>query len=123
MHQIRVHFSALGHPVAGDPVYGRATRGTLLKRQFLHAALLRFDHRRTGEEADFRVSRLPEDLSRRSWCGSARRAGGPHRRPHWSVTAPTGGFPGSDRPGRSASGTRAPRRRSDHKTYWEPMLR
>jgi 23S rRNA pseudouridine1911/1915/1917 synthase len=62
MHQIRVHFSALGHPVAGDPVYGRATRGTLLKRQFLHAALLRFVHPRTGEELTFE-SPLPEDLA------------------------------------------------------------
>ena len=41
-HQIRAHLKAIGHPVAGDPEYGRA--GVLgLERQFLHAARLAFD--------------------------------------------------------------------------------
>ena len=47
-HQIRVHFAAIGHPVAGDPEYG--TRGRHgLERQFLHASRLRVQapqHRR-----------------------------------------------------------------------------
>jgi 23S rRNA pseudouridine1911/1915/1917 synthase len=34
-HQIRVHFSAIGYPVAGDPIYGGKV--PFLKRQFLHA--------------------------------------------------------------------------------------
>jgi 23S rRNA pseudouridine1911/1915/1917 synthase len=62
-HQIRVHFSALGHPVAGDPVYGRIGGKLPLDRQFLHAALLRFRHPRSGESMEF-VSPLPDDLDR-----------------------------------------------------------
>jgi 23S rRNA pseudouridine1911/1915/1917 synthase len=62
MHQIRVHFSALGHPIVGDPVYGRAIAGLSLNRQFLHSSLLRFIHPRTGEGMEF-ASMLPEDLA------------------------------------------------------------
>jgi 23S rRNA pseudouridine1911/1915/1917 synthase len=61
-HQIRVHLQAIGHPVAGDPEYGRA--GLLgLERQFLHATRLAFDHPITGEPVEVR-SPLPEDLQR-----------------------------------------------------------
>jgi 23S rRNA pseudouridine1911/1915/1917 synthase len=61
-HQIRVHLQAIGHPVAGDPVYGAA--GALgLERQFLHAARLAFEHPLTGEPIEVR-SPLPEDLRR-----------------------------------------------------------
>ena len=61
-HQIRAHLKAIGHPVAGDPEYGRA--GLLgLPRQFLHAERLAFDHPVTGEHVDVR-SPLPEDLAR-----------------------------------------------------------
>jgi 23S rRNA pseudouridine1911/1915/1917 synthase len=60
-HQIRVHFSAIGHPIVGDLVYGRSIRGTALSRQFLHAALLNFKHPVTGEDLEFR-SNLPPDL-------------------------------------------------------------
>jgi 23S rRNA pseudouridine1911/1915/1917 synthase len=60
-HQIRAHFEAIGHPVAGDPEYGGA--GALgLGRQFLHAARLRFAHPFTGDELDLE-SPLPEDLA------------------------------------------------------------
>ena len=60
-HQIRVHLQAIGHPVAGDPEYGRA--GLLgLERQFLHAARLAFEHPRTREPVDV-VSPLPADLA------------------------------------------------------------
>jgi 23S rRNA pseudouridine1911/1915/1917 synthase len=59
-HQIRVHFAAIDHPVAGDPEYG--TRGRHgLKRQFLHASRLEFTHPRTEERLSFR-SELPDDL-------------------------------------------------------------
>jgi 23S rRNA pseudouridine1911/1915/1917 synthase len=59
-HQIRAHLLAIGHPVAGDPEYGRA--GLLgLERQFLHAEHLAFRHPATGEPVDVR-SPLPGDL-------------------------------------------------------------
>ena len=59
-HQIRVHFSAIGHPVIGDPRYGEGeTYG--LSRQFLHACTLAFVHPRTGVAMRF-DSELPEDL-------------------------------------------------------------
>ncbi len=60
-HQIRVHLEAIALPVSGDPVYG--VRGDLgLKRQFLHAARLAFDHPFTGERVDV-SSALPPDLA------------------------------------------------------------
>jgi 23S rRNA pseudouridine1911/1915/1917 synthase len=59
-HQIRAHLKAIGHPVAGDPEYGRA--GELgLPRQFLHADHLAFVHPVTGEAIDER-SPLPPEL-------------------------------------------------------------
>jgi 23S rRNA pseudouridine1911/1915/1917 synthase len=61
-HQIRAHFQAIGHPVAGDPSYGGAGRHGL-ERQFLHSARLRFVHPRTAQELDLR-SPLPADLER-----------------------------------------------------------
>jgi len=60
-HQIRVHFAAVGHPVAGDPVYGRGPRDLGLSRQFLHAQLIRFLDPGTGEKVELE-STLPEDL-------------------------------------------------------------
>jgi 23S rRNA pseudouridine1911/1915/1917 synthase len=62
MHQIRVHLSALGHPIVGDPLYGRPLRGLVINRQFLHAARLRFEHPATGERLDL-GSPLPPDLA------------------------------------------------------------
>ena len=59
-HQIRVHFAAIGHPVAGDPEYGSGGRHGL-ERQFLHASRLGFAHPRTGERVEF-TSLLPDDL-------------------------------------------------------------
>jgi 23S rRNA pseudouridine1911/1915/1917 synthase len=59
-HQIRAHLNAIGHPVAGDPEYGRA--GLLgLPRQFLHAERLAFAHPVTGEPVEVR-SPLPPEL-------------------------------------------------------------
>lgn len=67
-HQIRVHFAAIQHPIAGDPEYG--TRGRHgLKRQFLHASRLAFTHPRTEEALEF-TSELPDDL--RDALGKAR---------------------------------------------------
>ncbi|MHB8993592.1 MAG: RluA family pseudouridine synthase [Chloroflexota bacterium] len=60
-HQIRVHFSFIGHPVAGDRLYGTGRGPNGLKRQFLHATLLVFDSPLTGERLTFR-SPLPGDL-------------------------------------------------------------
>ena len=59
-HQIRVHFSAIGHPVAGDPLYTR--RNPLgIGRQFLHSHRLAFLHPFSGEDLQFDVP-LPDDL-------------------------------------------------------------
>ncbi|MDX6720828.1 MAG: rRNA synthase [Solirubrobacteraceae bacterium] len=60
-HQIRVHLQAIGHPVCGDPDYG--TAGLYgLRRQFLHAVRLAFEHPVTGAALDV-TSPLPEDLA------------------------------------------------------------
>jgi 23S rRNA pseudouridine1911/1915/1917 synthase len=60
-HQIRVHFAAIGHPVAGDPLYSR--RDSLgVGRQFLHSYKLAFAHPFSGEELAFEAP-LPEDLA------------------------------------------------------------
>jgi 23S rRNA pseudouridine1911/1915/1917 synthase len=61
-HQIRVHMSAIGHPVVGDRLYGGSARFGL-ERQFLHAARLSFPHPVTGEPVDVE-SALPDDLER-----------------------------------------------------------
>ena len=59
-HQIRVHTSALGHPVAGDFMYGWELED-LPGRFALHAAYLRFEHPVTGEVLTFE-SPLPDEL-------------------------------------------------------------
>lgn len=64
-HQIRVHFSALRHPCAGDLTYGADPRlaATLgLTRQWLHARELGFDHPVTGEPIRV-TSEYPQDLA------------------------------------------------------------
>ena len=68
-HQIRVHLSAIGHPIVGDAVYGgihRRTQPNLrvvmrLERPFLHAARLAFTHPADGRRVEFE-SPLPPDL-------------------------------------------------------------
>lgn len=52
-HQIRVHMAYLGHPVAGDPVYGPKKVLTFLQGQCLHAGKIGFVHPRTGEYLEF----------------------------------------------------------------------
>jgi 23S rRNA pseudouridine1911/1915/1917 synthase len=67
-HQVRVHMTSLGHPLLGDPAYGRTRSGhrELLKRlsferQALHAAELGFIHPVTGETLSFK-SAVPSDM-------------------------------------------------------------
>ena len=60
-HQIRVHLSAIGHPVLADGRYGGNPAGLSLDRPFLHAASLGFTHPTTGEALQF-TSPLPDDL-------------------------------------------------------------
>jgi 23S rRNA pseudouridine1911/1915/1917 synthase len=58
-HQIRVHMSALGHPVVGDATYGK--RSDVIERQFLHAWKLAFAMPLGGRTVEFE-SPLPVDL-------------------------------------------------------------
>jgi 23S rRNA pseudouridine1911/1915/1917 synthase len=66
-HQIRVHLSSVGHPVAGDDTYGGGGGRRLIalppQRHFLHAAWLRFRHPVSGQPMDLRAP-LPDDLRR-----------------------------------------------------------
>jgi 23S rRNA pseudouridine1911/1915/1917 synthase len=67
-HQVRVHMSSIGHPLLGDPVYGRSgkSHGNLLMelqfhRQALHAAELGFTHPVTKNRLSF-SSPMPSDM-------------------------------------------------------------
>ncbi len=60
-HQIRVHMSAIGHPVAGDWTYGASRRDLGLARMFLHARRLKFGDPESGEPVIVE-SPLPADL-------------------------------------------------------------
>ena len=57
-HQIRVHMTYIGHPVAGDPVYGPKKPVPNLDGQCLHARVIGFVHPRTGEYLEI-TSELP----------------------------------------------------------------
>ena len=67
-HQIRVHFSSIGHPVLGDKTYGKKTtldtgkQKITFPRQMLHAELLGFTHPATGEYMEFRTE-MPQDMT------------------------------------------------------------
>lgn len=58
-HQIRVHMASIGHPVAGDDVYGPKKIITKLNGQCLHAKVIGFVHPRSGKYMEFN-SELPE---------------------------------------------------------------
>ncbi|MBR2674599.1 MAG: RluA family pseudouridine synthase [Mogibacterium sp.] len=58
-HQIRVHLSHIGHPIAGDELYGGSS--DLINRQALHAYYIEFDHPHTGERMSFK-SPIPGDI-------------------------------------------------------------
>jgi 23S rRNA pseudouridine1911/1915/1917 synthase len=67
-HQVRVHMASIGHPLLGDPAYGRSGKahGILLKqlgfdRQALHAAELGFTHPVTKRKLSF-ASAMPPDM-------------------------------------------------------------
>lgn len=75
-HQIRVHFSALGHPCAGDLTYGAdpaLSAGLGLTRQWLHARTLGFAHPVTGRPVEYH-SAYPADLA---YAVEVLRDGGP----------------------------------------------
>ena len=69
-HQIRVHLSAIGHPIVGDSLYGgvhRRVAGDIravqrLERPFLHAVRLAFSHPRDGRRMEF-IAPLADDLT------------------------------------------------------------
>ncbi|HAP76253.1 MAG TPA: RNA pseudouridine synthase [Acidimicrobiaceae bacterium] len=61
-HQIRVHLSAIGHPVVGDATYGGVRAHIHPPRPFLHAAALELDHPVSRESMRFE-SALPDDLA------------------------------------------------------------
>ncbi|WP_344706881.1 RluA family pseudouridine synthase [Sphingomonas swuensis] len=68
-HQVRVHMASIGHPLLGDPVYGRAPAQKLrelllrlnFRRQALHAARLGFVHPVTKDRLSFE-SAIPQDM-------------------------------------------------------------
>lgn len=72
-HQIRVHLSSMGHPILGDPLYGRRRKpGTIhdpvlrecakrMDRQALHALQLGFNHPRTGERIQL-IAPIPQNM-------------------------------------------------------------
>lgn len=71
-HQIRVHLSSAGLPLVGDPIYGRSRRrAPKLERPALHAAVLGFEHPRSGEPLRFEAETAPDlaELIERLACG------------------------------------------------------
>jgi 23S rRNA pseudouridine1911/1915/1917 synthase len=60
-HQIRVHLASIGHPILGDPLYGRKRKLGTMGRQALHAHRLGFIHPQTGERVEF-VSPIPKEF-------------------------------------------------------------
>ena len=87
-HQIRVHMAHIGHPLVGDPVYGRGPRARAaltpeqfdavryFPRQALHALRLKLVHPAGGEAVEFSAP-IPNDLSKLLSClGQSKPAGG-----------------------------------------------
>jgi 23S rRNA pseudouridine1911/1915/1917 synthase len=98
-HQIRVHMAAIGHPLLGDPLYGRdrkdlqhsplAHQLSWFRRQALHAWVLGFVHPATGEWLECRAA-LPADLEH--LLARLRRDAGAAERDH-AVSFPPGRGP------------------------------
>jgi 23S rRNA pseudouridine955/2504/2580 synthase len=64
-HQIRVHLASAGHPIAGDDKYGESERQRAfqklgLKRMFLHAWRLQFNHPASGDRVALQADLPPE---------------------------------------------------------------
>ena len=72
-HQIRVHMAYIGHPVTGDPKYGRQKCCFTIHGQALHSRSLTFYHPTTGEKMTF-TAPLPPDME--AILGILRREGG-----------------------------------------------
>ena len=62
-HQIRVHFKSIGHPLVGDPTYGKRNTVLAFTRQALHAERLGFRHPQTGRRMSWRAP-SPPDMQR-----------------------------------------------------------
>lgn len=62
-HQIRVHFSYIGFPVVGDPLYGTRKQAFEIEGQALHAYRLSFAHPRSGKQITCEAP-LPEDMEK-----------------------------------------------------------
>ena len=60
-HQIRVHLSHIGHPIAGDALYEGGS--DIIKRQALHACFIEFNHPHSGNRISFEAA-LPEDIEK-----------------------------------------------------------
>lgn len=78
-HQVRVHLAAIGHPVAGDTVYGGRRAAAHAARQMLHAHALRFTHPHNGDQVQLEAA-PPADMQallaklRRGTAQAARQA-------------------------------------------------
>lgn len=59
-HQIRVHMKFIGHPLVGDPLYGRS-KGIKMNGQALHAAVLGFEHPEDARYLEYSAP-IPEDM-------------------------------------------------------------
>lgn len=59
-HQIRVHLTAIGHPIVGDSLYGRKNRSKSAARLMLHAWQLSLTHPQTGQRLEFSAPPPPE---------------------------------------------------------------
>ncbi|MGA2091322.1 MAG: RluA family pseudouridine synthase [Endomicrobiales bacterium] len=64
-HQIRCHLAYIGHPVAGDIVYGgpESIEGVPITRQLLHAYRISFNHPGTGKRVEYGAA-LPDDMKK-----------------------------------------------------------
>jgi 23S rRNA pseudouridine1911/1915/1917 synthase len=62
-HQIRVHMAYLGHPVAGDALYGPSKVDSLFPRQMLHSSEISFNHPLKGRKISIKAPLWPDMLS------------------------------------------------------------